>query len=220
MSGSLRVALDVAALRLPESGIGRYTSSLLTALAAAFPRDEWSGFLAGFGAPDVEVPPGAALRRLRVPRRILQWGWASFGWPSVETATGEIDVFHTSDWNHPPHRARAAVTTVHDLGPLDHPEWYAPDIVEHHKQQNAVTVDRADVVIAISDFTKARLVEHFAIDAGRVVVVPNGVSGDFHVRTVRQRGPDTRTIWVGEPLPTVCWDRRAAEEPGRSGPYL
>ncbi|MGI9628592.1 MAG: glycosyltransferase family 4 protein [Longimicrobiales bacterium] len=179
MTRPLRVALDVAALRLPESGIGRYTSSLLTALAVAFPEDEWSGFIAGLGAPDIEVPAGVTLGRLRVPRRVLQWGWSSFGWPSVETATGKIDVFHTSDWSHPPHRGRATVTTVHDLGPLDHPEWYTTDIVERHRQQNAATVERADLVIAISEFTKRRLLQHFDIGEDRVVVVPNGVSSDF-----------------------------------------
>ena len=52
------------------------------------------------------------------------------GWPPIEVFIGSVDVFHASDWVHPPRRRGATVTTVHDVGALAHPEWYAPDVMD------------------------------------------------------------------------------------------
>ena len=172
--------MDVGALRRPESGIGRYTGSLLQALAEACPEDELVAFLAGRSGPDgVSVPQRVRLRTLPVPLRLLHRSWRGLGWPPVEVATGPVDVFHTSDWSHPPQRGGATVTTVHDLGPLDHPEWYPPDIVERHRLQNQATAERAHRIIAISEYTRRRFLHHFPVPEDRVGVVPSGVSPEF-----------------------------------------
>lgn len=67
------------------------------------------------------------------------------------------------------------MTTVHDLGPLDHPEWYAPSIVAAHRRQNRITAERAHRIIAVSDFTRERFLAHHDVDPARVVVVHSGV---------------------------------------------
>lgn len=174
MSTPLRIGIDVAALRRSESGIGRYTESLVVALAAEYPHDELIAFFAGPGSGVLPLPDSVRLARMRAPRRLLDWSWRRLGWPPTDAATGGVDVFHTSDWSHPPQRSGATVTTVHDLGPLDHPEWYTPAIVEAHRRQNRRTAERAHRIIAISAFTRERLLAHYDVEPARVVVVPNG----------------------------------------------
>ena len=177
---SLRIGLDAAGLRRTESGIGRYTGALIGALASEFPEDDLRAFVVGPAqAIRDQLPVGVSLGTLPIPRRLLHWAWGALSWPAVESVIGPVDVFHTSDWAHPPQRSGATVTTVHDLGPLDHPEWYAPGVVERHREVNAETVRRAHRIVTVSNFTRERLLHHYPAAEGRVIVVPSGVSPEF-----------------------------------------
>lgn len=71
------------------------------------------------------------------------------------------------------------VVTVHDVVPLDHPEWLNPRFAAWYRFLLPKLVIRARRVIAISEFTKSRLVERTGIRPEKVTVVPNGVDGRF-----------------------------------------
>lgn len=71
------------------------------------------------------------------------------------------------------------VVTVHDVVPLDHPEWLNPRFASWYRFLLPKLVKRARLVVAISEFTKARLVDRTGISAEKVMVVPNGVDGRF-----------------------------------------
>ncbi len=173
---TFRVGIDVAGARAPSTGIGRYTTALYRALAGVEDLDMVPFCNVRGAAPSLD-PPGQ-VRNPRWPTRLLHGTWSRFGWPTVERFVGDVSVFHTSDWSHPPMRA-ARVTTVHDLGSLFEPAWYAPDIVEHHAHHNAATCRLSQRVIAISEYTRDTFVERYAVDPDRVVVVPHGVDPLF-----------------------------------------
>ena len=179
----LRVGIDGGALRRPETGIGRYTSNVIDEVARLL-EEEQSGSLAvwanAFGGQEgVTLPEGARLVNPGFPDRLLRSTWRRLNWPAVDVLSGGLDVFHTSDWVHPPLRRAAAVTTVHDIGALVHPEWYAPDVAGIHETKNRLAAEKADRIIAISEFTRRSFLERFPISPDRVVVVPNGVSPEF-----------------------------------------
>ena len=96
------------------------------------------------------------------------------------------------------------VCTIHDLIPLDHPEWFNPRFVALYKWLMPRLVANLQHVIAISKFTKQRLIEHFQIDPAKISVVPNGVDNAFHpspperVKEVRKR------IGLGEKPYVLC----------------
>jgi glycosyltransferase involved in cell wall biosynthesis len=71
------------------------------------------------------------------------------------------------------------VCTIHDLIPLDHPEWFNPRFVSLYKWLMPRLAKRLQHVIAISEFTKQRVIEHFQIDPSKISVVPNGVDASF-----------------------------------------
>ena len=50
----------------------------------------------------------------------------------IERLTGQLDVFHSSDWTQPPSHA-FNVTTIHDLAPFVYPKLTPPEIVSAHK---------------------------------------------------------------------------------------
>jgi glycosyltransferase involved in cell wall biosynthesis len=195
---TFRIGFDGGALLHPETGVGRYTQELLRAMAGLeAPPDvrvlcnayqaKRSDRRAGPGSVPVDAG-GFPVVNPRWPGRVLRGAWSTLSWPPVERFLGPMDVFHASDWAHPPlGRGTAMVATVHDVGALDHPEWYTPDVARHHAAINASLVRRASAVITVSAFTREALLRHVDLDPERVHAVHLGVSADF-----RPAGPDER----------------------------
>jgi len=71
------------------------------------------------------------------------------------------------------------VVTIHDLVPLDHPEWLAPRFAMWHRWLVPRIARRAAHVITVSEFTRQRLIAHTGLDPEKISVVPNGVDPRF-----------------------------------------
>ncbi len=177
----IRVGLDGGALSRSESGIGRYTLELIRSLAALDEDLDLRVLANRFRGRGTLPPLGAGVRAVnpRIPDRLLKVGWRLAGYPPVEALLGDVDVFHVSDWVHPPLRRARMVATVHDLGPVEHPEWYAPDVVRHFEAVHRSVARRADGVIAVSAATRDAFVARMGADPGRVHVVHSGIPSDF-----------------------------------------
>ena len=74
------------------------------------------------------------------------------------------------------------VCTIHDLIPLDRPEWFAPRFASWYGWLLPRLARRVRHIIAVSEFTRSRILERFGIDPSRVTVIPNGVDGRFAPR--------------------------------------
>jgi glycosyltransferase involved in cell wall biosynthesis len=72
------------------------------------------------------------------------------------------------------------VVTLHDTGPLDHPEWFRPVFGAWYRFVLPHLARRVRRVIAISEFTKRRIVDTCGIDPDRISVVLNGVDRRFN----------------------------------------
>jgi len=91
-----------------------------------------------------------------------------------------VDVFHRSDWVHPPTRRAAPVSTIHDLCPLIRPDWYAPEISEIHSRNAEAVAQDAAVVLTVSEFTRREFLKRFAdVPEDRVRTVHSGLGEGF-----------------------------------------
>lgn len=109
----MRVGLDGTPLLGARTGIGRYTQSLLQALAE-LGRDELVA-TAFTMRGRLEPLPGVEVRSRPLPARGLQEAWARTELPPVEWLTGRLDVFHATNFVLPPLRRARGVVTIHDL---------------------------------------------------------------------------------------------------------
>ena len=101
------------------------------------------------------------------------------------------------------------VCTIHDVIPLDHPEWFSPRFVALYRWLLPRLVRNVQHIIAVSHFTKTRLVDLFSIDPDKVSVVPNGA--DLN-RACPERGTyrgSPAEIWIGRQ--SVCFMCRRDE---------
>jgi glycosyltransferase involved in cell wall biosynthesis len=85
-------------------------------------------------------------------------------------------------WN--PHNSgplavKRQVVTMHDVSPLDHPEWFDPLFARWQRFLIPQLVKRAQRIITISNFSKSRLQELCNISEEKITVIPNGVDQRF-----------------------------------------
>jgi glycosyltransferase involved in cell wall biosynthesis len=71
------------------------------------------------------------------------------------------------------------VCTMHDLIPLDRPEWFSPRFSAWYRFLLPRLARRAAHCIAISEYTRQRLLALSGIDERRVTVIPNGIDPSF-----------------------------------------
>lgn len=156
----MKVALD-ATYSLGEqlTGIGVYSRELMHGLAPRTGAD-WlwcyrsNRFLAGWRAP---APAGIRVR------------------PFLDSWTPACDIFHGLNQRLPKRtRARRTVATFHDLFVLT-AEYSTPEFRERFAAQAREAASRADLVIAVSQFTADQVHLHLGVARGRIRVVPHGV---------------------------------------------
>ncbi len=71
------------------------------------------------------------------------------------------------------------VVTVHDVVPLDHPEWLHPRFARWYRWMLPRLLRRAERLITVSGFTRDRVIATLGIDPDRIEVIPLGVASRF-----------------------------------------
>ncbi len=67
------------------------------------------------------------------------------------------------------------IVTIHDLSTLEHPEWYSNKFARAYKFMIPQVVQNAKRVIAVSNFTKQRLIELLKVAPEKIEVIYNSI---------------------------------------------
>lgn len=123
------------------------------------------------------LPPAIRSRALPWRRRLVQTAWCLGSGPRLERALGSLDVAHLIQPFPPARVGSPLLVTVHDLFPLDCPEWYPRSERWTFHRSMALMARRAARMIVPSRYVADRLAA-MGVSRG-VEVVPHGVSGAF-----------------------------------------
>lgn len=108
------------------------------------------------------------------------------------------------------------VLTLHDLSPLEHPEWFKPAFAFWYRLLLPLLVRRVSRVVTSSEFVRAKVLKRFRLPGGRVTVVPGGVELSYFHPGVRSRLilPARYVLFVGSLQPRknlarllAAWDK-------------
>jgi glycosyltransferase involved in cell wall biosynthesis len=125
------------------------------------------------------------LRILPTGRRLTPLLWTLFGRPRIEKFFDRpVDLVHANSLGYPIATKKPFVVTVHDIGPLTHPEFFTdkpPWIMRKSLDQ---AVRQAAAFICVSHATAKALIEYvdatYRVDlTPRVSVIHEGVSHEF-----------------------------------------
>jgi glycosyltransferase involved in cell wall biosynthesis len=125
-------------------------------------------------------------------------------WEQVALAgqVGPDDVLW-SPANTGPLNVENQVLTLHDISPLEHPEWFRPAFALWYRFFVPPLVRRVRRVVTSSENTRVKLLRRFDLPGERVTVVPGGVDiRTFHPGvTSRQDLPSRYALFVGSLQP-------------------
>ena len=96
------------------------------------------------------------------------------------------------------------VCTIHDLIPLDHPEWFNRRFAQWYAWLLPRLAKRVRQIIAISEFTKQRVIELLGVSAAKIVVIPNGVDARFSPRSSGEIEAAKRGLSIADSRYLLC----------------
>ncbi|MDW8324035.1 MAG: glycosyltransferase family 1 protein [Burkholderiales bacterium] len=183
----LSVVIAGESLRPPLTGIGRYTRELVAAL------------IQGVGS----VQPHLFLAPDLIPARL----WLTQAGPTRATAyaairrrvralPGAYDIFHRLRarafarasrgmrlYHEPAYVLKpfdgAAVVTVHDLSHHVQPAWHPSERVRFLERHLPHSLERAQRVLVVSEFTRAELMRIYSVPAHKLRVTPLAAASSF-----------------------------------------
>lgn len=82
-----------------------------------------------------------------------------------------------------------SVVTIHDLSIYRYPKWHPKARIERMQMAIPEAIERASIILAISESTRADILNQFQIPAERVQVTLLGVDQIYHPRTSSQLTP-------------------------------
>jgi len=174
----MKIAIDVSPI-IYRTGVSFYTTNLLAGLSRLKTENDLIVF-------------GGSLRRQKELYRIIknlsladnfnskiypfpplffEFAWNRFHCLKLENFVGPVDVFHASDWTHPPSKKSKVVTTVHDLAVLRYPQFFPPRILKNQCLRLRWIQKEADAVITVSKNTKRDIIKTFNIDPKKIFVI-------------------------------------------------
>jgi glycosyltransferase involved in cell wall biosynthesis len=188
----MQICIDVQAAVAQRAGVGRYTRNLVEHLAPLARDCELRAFYFDFRHGG-QAFASAAVRERPIrwcPGRLVQWGWKTLHWPPVNWLAGAADLYHFPNFTIPPLRRGRAIVTIHDMSFMRFPDFAESKNLQYLSRTIGSTVDRADAIITISEFSRSELAAFFPAAAAKAHAIPLGLQDGF------ARPPDDRIASV------------------------
>lgn len=162
-----------------KSGVGYYTYRLIDALAKNYPNElqligHYYDFLGRKGKPDLPQYPNLSYRTTKLlPGKVFNGLRRKL---HIETPLellarrkGDVLLF-TNFALSPSLYGKPRIGAIHDLYYLDRPDHIQAKNLDFLRQYVPKTVQQADLLLTVSRFSKATLVERFGVDPDKVLV--------------------------------------------------
>lgn len=146
-----KIVVNTRAMAWPTTGVQRYVRELMPHLQGV-----------------ATIEPALA-----------QHGMAGHAWEQLVLPARLRGRLLWSPSNTGPLAVAQQVVTVHDVVAEDHPEWFQPRLAQWYRFIVPRVARRARHVIAISEFTKGRLIATAGLRESKVTVVRHGIDARY-----------------------------------------
>jgi glycosyltransferase involved in cell wall biosynthesis len=103
-------------------------------------------------------------------------------------SSDHLDVWFAPAYTAPLRLNAPTVVAIHDLSFVAHPEWFRLREGVRRRWLTGQAASRAATVITISEFSKRELIEHLAVPAQKIHVIPPGIGAGGVELGARGRG--------------------------------
>jgi glycosyltransferase involved in cell wall biosynthesis len=210
----VNIAIDASCLLInPFSGLAEVVDNLLLNLPHVSKMERFTLFINYFRASKrIEDITYRTTNRFtcKIPRRLISYWWRR-DWPTSDFCLPGVDIFHSFHIQLPPTRKIRRILTVHDCRFLALSELYETNQVNSYRKMMEKSLERAEIVVAVSNFTGAELQKYFSLPQDRIRIVYNGFNPDRasasqnHAKLqsfmVRNKLPGSYLLCAGAPDP-------------------
>lgn len=169
----MRIGIDAFPAVSNSGGVGRYAWNLLKALVGLESGDEFVAYVpvVGRGAERTEEwESSSRIKKVEVRRPFFRWrGWFD-----------KLDLYHGTNFKVQTAGRLGSILTIHDLW-LDRHGEYSQKVLGQHLSfvRTRRRAWQAARVITVSEYSAKDIQELYGLPKERIVVIPNGVSGEF-----------------------------------------
>jgi glycosyltransferase involved in cell wall biosynthesis len=101
-----------------------------------------------------------------------------------------------------PMMVRGQALTIHDLSPLEHPEWFRKSFALWYRLFLPILAKRVRIIFTPSEYVRRKVMKRFEVES--VIVTPNGVDTSVfhpHARQTTYDFPEKYILFVGSIQP-------------------
>lgn len=180
MKEKLNIGFDAKRLFHNKSGLGNYSRWLVKSIAERHPHCNYHLYTPGLSSNLIDFDTKNFI--IHQPTGIMKRFWRSKT-IKKDLIKDNIDIYHGLS-NEIPYGIEKteikSVVTIHDLIFKSHPQFYNPIDALIYDQKFKSACFRADKIVAISNYTKLQIVEHYNINPEKIEVIYLDCSDVFH----------------------------------------
>jgi glycosyltransferase involved in cell wall biosynthesis len=198
----LPFTIGLDARKIQDFGIGTYVRNLVAALARV---DRENRYVLLVRPADEEALPELPENFRTVVERSAVYSARELFALSYRLLRLKLDLYHATHYVLPAMVPSRVVVTIHDIIHLLYPEFLPSGLAFFYAQRMIHrSLTRGDRIIAVSQNTKADLMEYFDVDGKKIQVVYNGVEERFRERLSREE-VDRRLATLGLARPYLLF---------------
>ena len=176
----MEVALEMQPCCGNQTGIGVYTCQLAKRL---IPSDgiAYRGNVFDFMGRNHSISMQDTFPFPIVENRLLPYGvyrriWNGLPFNYGQLFGGDADVTHFFNFVVPPKIRGAVISTIHDMTYIRYPETVAKRNLHRLQAGMAYTIERSDMIVTVSEFSKMEIMELCNVPERSIVVIPSAAT--------------------------------------------
>lgn len=176
----MKIGIDISQLAYPNTGVSNYLENLVLSLV----KNSDHKFILFFSSFRGNVPQSVleitkqenvVLVQKKIPPTLLNIMWNIVHKIPIESFTGPLDLFLTSDWTEPPSKIKKA-TIIYDLIVYKYPNETDEKIIKVQKKKLYWVKKESDIIFCISESTKNDVHEILGIEKEKLKVIYPGIT--------------------------------------------
>jgi glycosyltransferase involved in cell wall biosynthesis len=172
-AGGMRIGIASEWIGEQVGGLERQSTDLIRSMLAIDAVNKYAVFVTHRGARSLG-PLDATRASVRATAFNSRWYYVPVGLP-LAVLRHPVDVLHATFTVVPWCPAKRIVLTVHDVCPRVHPDFFPAGVNARFEWLLQQGIRRATRIVVPSELTRQELVQHYPVDVGKIVVIPNGV---------------------------------------------
>lgn len=181
----MRIGIDISQTAFGNTGVSNYLSNLVIALLEHDTENEYVLFFSSLrGSINSSFKEklhnltnkNYTIKAVPIPPTLLDLLWNRLHVLPIETFTGPLDVFITSDWTEPPAKKAKKASILYDLIIYKYPNETALNIIQTQKRKHLWMEKESEKIFCISEATRRDATEILKIPEEKLTVLYPGMT--------------------------------------------